>query len=233
MDKKNSVLEAILRQGMLPLFYHDDALEATAIVKTLYQAGIRVFEFTNRGDKAAEVFAALLTVRDQDMPGLFLGIGTVKTVDEANVFVSLRADFVVSPTINPTVGDVVHAAGLLWIPGCMTPTEIYTAQQHGAALIKLFPANVLGPGFMSAIKELFRGQLFIPTGGVDIEINNLKSWFDAGVCAVGMGSKLINPKDTKDLKEKTISALDLIKQARKNFHDLSGSSTDMKVLDDH
>lgn len=214
MDKKNSVLQAIVQQGMLPLCYHDDAAQVIAIVNTLYQAGVRVFEFTNRGANAAEVFAALLKARDADMPELYLGIGTIKATEEAVVFLDLGADFVVSPTINPAVGNLVHAAGLLWIPGCMTPTEIYTAQQHGAALIKLFPANILGPGFMSAIKELFKGQLFIPTGGVDIEINNLKSWFDAGVCAVGMGSKLIDPKDTTALSDKTILALDLIKQAR-------------------
>lgn len=214
MDKKNSVLQVIVQQGMLPLCYHNESAQVIAIVNTLYQAGVRVFEFTNRGDKAEEVFATLLKARDERMPELYLGIGTIKTVDEAAVFLKLGADFVVSPTMNAAVGERVHAAGLLWIPGCMTPTEIYTAQQHGAALIKLFPANILGPGFMSAIKDLFKGQLFIPTGGVDIELNNLKSWFDAGVCAVGMGSKLIDPKDTIGLSDKTRAALDLIKQAR-------------------
>lgn len=81
---------------------------------------------------------------------------------------------------------------MLWIPGCMTPTEIYTAQCNDAALIKLFPANILGPAFLSSIKELFRDQLFMPTGGVELEANNISTWFRAGVCAVGMGSKLIS-----------------------------------------
>ncbi|HAK28612.1 MAG TPA: bifunctional 4-hydroxy-2-oxoglutarate aldolase/2-dehydro-3-deoxy-phosphogluconate aldolase, partial [Sphingobacterium sp.] len=101
-----------------------------------------------------------------------------------------------------------------WIPGCMTPTEIYTAQQQQAALIKLFPANILGPAFMSSIRDLFKGQNFIPTGGVDIEIENLKAWFRSGVCAVGMGSKLIDPKDTSNLFENTQKALDLVSKAR-------------------
>ena len=72
---------------------------------------------------------------------------------------------------------------MLWIPGCMTPTEIHVAQQHGAALIKLFPGNILGPGFMTAIKDLFPGQLFIPTGGVDMNHENINAWFQRrGLC---------------------------------------------------
>jgi len=214
MSKKKIVLDAILQQGILPLFYHDNVDESIELVKMLYNAGIRVFEFTNRGDKAEVVFKELLSIRDQEMPGLYLGIGTIKSVKEATLFIALGADFIVSPIVNPAVGRLVNEAGLLWIPGCMTPTEIYTAQEHEAALIKLFPANILGPGFMAAIKDLFKGQLFIPTGGVDIEINNLTAWFQAGVCAVGMGSKLIDPKRTDGLTERTVLALSLVNQAR-------------------
>lgn len=227
MNRKDIVLGAIQQQGMLPLFYHHDTKESIAIVKTLYESGIRVFEFTNRGEEAAAVFAGLLAARDLEMPGLYLGIGTIKDTREAEIFINLGADFVVSPTINPAVGEMVHAAGLLWIPGCMTPTEIYTAQRYDAALIKLFPANILGPGFMSAIKELFKGQLFIPTGGVDLEIGNLKSWFDAGVCAVGMGSKLINPRNTAGLSEQTTKALEMIQQVRNaDYSPVKGTESD-------
>ena len=96
---------------------------------------------------------------------------------------------------------------------------ISQAQNIGALLIKLFPANILGPGFMGAIRELFQGQNFVPTGGVEIEENNLKTWFKSGVCAVGMGSKMITKeildnKDLKTLKENAEKALSLIKQSR-------------------
>ncbi len=214
MTKRNDVLEAIQQQGMLPLFYHAQAQESVAIVQTLYANGIRVFEFTNRGEQALEVFKVLLAARDKDMPGLYLGIGTIKTAQQAQDFIDAGADFIVAPTINTQVGELTHQAGLLWVPGCMTPTEIALAQQAGAGLIKLFPANILGPGFLSAIRELFKGQLFMPTGGVDLEIGNLSAWFKAGVCAVGMGSKLIDPKDTSELAQKTKQALDLVRQAR-------------------
>ncbi|PRD53723.1 bifunctional 4-hydroxy-2-oxoglutarate aldolase/2-dehydro-3-deoxy-phosphogluconate aldolase [Sphingobacterium gobiense] len=214
MGKRKEVLDAILKQGMLPLFFHTDVQESIAIVKTLYASGIRVFEFTNRGDEAKRVFKALIDARNEEMPDLQLGIGTIKTNTEAEKFISLGADFIVAPIVTPEVGDLTHSHDLLWIPGCMTPTEIAFAQQNKASLIKLFPANVLGPGFVSAIKELFKGQLFIPTGGVDLEIENLKSWFNAGVCAVGMGSKLINPNNTEGLAEKTQQALQLVEQAK-------------------
>lgn len=214
MTKRKEILDAILAQGMLPLFFHTDAQASVDIVQTLYTAGIRVFEFTNRGAEALEVFKALVDARNDRMPGLHLGIGTIKNTLEAQQFIDLGADFLVAPIVTPAVGKLVHDKGLLWIPGCMTPTEIALAQEEGASLIKLFPANILGPGFLSAIRELFKGQLFIPTGGVDLEIENLKSWFKAGVCAVGMGSKLIDPKQTAGLAERTQQALALVKQAQ-------------------
>ncbi|APU94954.1 MULTISPECIES: bifunctional 4-hydroxy-2-oxoglutarate aldolase/2-dehydro-3-deoxy-phosphogluconate aldolase [Sphingobacterium] len=214
MNLKEIVLEKIIAQGTLPLFFHHDKAESIEILRTLYQAGIRVFEFTNRGPEALDVFESLVAARNLDMPDLYLGIGTIKSVDEAQQFLQIGADFIVSPIVNPLVGSLVHEQHKLWIPGCMTPTEIYTAQQQEAALIKLFPANILGPAFMSSIRELFKGQKFMPTGGVEIEMENLKAWFKSGVCAVGMGSKLIDPKDTSNLFENTKKALEFVSKAR-------------------
>ncbi len=214
MNLKEIVLEKIIAQGTLPLFFHHDKAESIEILRTLYQAGIRVFEFTNRGPEALDVFESLVAARNLEMPDLYLGIGTIKSVDEAQQFLQIGADFIVSPIVNPLVGSLVHEQHKLWIPGCMTPTEIYTAQQQEAALIKLFPANILGPAFMSSIRELFKGQKFMPTGGVEIEMENLKAWFKSGVCAVGMGSKLIDPKDTSNLFENTKKALEFVSKAR-------------------
>ncbi|WP_313269308.1 bifunctional 4-hydroxy-2-oxoglutarate aldolase/2-dehydro-3-deoxy-phosphogluconate aldolase [Sphingobacterium sp.] len=214
MNLKEIVLDKIIEQGTLPLFFHHDKAESIEILQTLYRAGIRVFEFTNRGPEALAVFERLIATRDLEMPDLYLGIGTIKSVDEAQQFLQIGADFIVSPIVNPLVGSLVHEQHKLWIPGCMTPTEIYTAQQQEAALIKLFPANILGPAFMSSIRDLFKGQKFMPTGGVEIEMENLKAWFKSGVCAVGMGSKLIDPKNTVNLFENTKKALDFVSKAR-------------------
>lgn len=112
-------------------------------------------------------------------------------------------------------------AGLLWIPGCMTPTEIFLAQENQAALIKLFPANILGEAFLTSIKELFPGQLFIPTGGVELTKENLTGWFKAGVSAVGLGSKLISKKV---MEEKLYAELF---SATKEAHELVNSCKSM------
>jgi 2-dehydro-3-deoxyphosphogluconate aldolase/(4S)-4-hydroxy-2-oxoglutarate aldolase len=129
-----------------------------------------------------------------------LGVGTIKSVTDAEQFISAGADFIVCPIVNVEVARLVHKHELLWIPGCMTPTEIFKAESNGAALVKIFPGNILGPSFIAAIKELFPQILFMPTGGVEINKENLLAWFNAGVCAVGIGSKLIS-KSSLDNRE--------------------------------
>lgn len=212
------MLSSILSQGMLPLFFYEDAVVSLEIVRTLYTAGIRAIEYTNRGKEALDNFKAIKKVVNREMPELYFGIGTVKNVSDAEAFIDIGADFIVAPIVNPEVGKVAHKHKLLWIPGCMTPTEIYLAQKNGADLIKIFPANVVGAGFISSIRELFPGQLFMPTGGVELEAKNISGWFHAGACAVGMGSKLISKKimdkrQYDQLHADTLKAVELVKAA--------------------
>jgi len=219
MKTKQEVLDSIVAQGMLPLFFYKDAEVSVEITRTLYKAGVRVFEYTNRGEAALENFKQLKEVQQNEMPDLHLGIGTIKSVHEADAFINAGADFLVSPIVNPEVAKMAHDRNMLWIPGCMTPTEIYTAQCNDAALIKLFPANILGPAFLSSIKELFRDQLFMPTGGVELEAGNISTWFKAGVCAVGMGSKLISKQVLEEklydqLYTDTQTAIQLVQTSR-------------------
>ncbi|MGV3540971.1 MAG: bifunctional 4-hydroxy-2-oxoglutarate aldolase/2-dehydro-3-deoxy-phosphogluconate aldolase [Rufibacter sp.] len=218
MQTKEKALQAIVEQGLLPLFFYEDPEVSLEIVKTLYKAGIRTLEYTNRGPAALENFK-FLKKELKDLQDLHLGIGTIKTVQEAEAFLAADADYIVAPIVSPEVGSLVKEAGMLWIPGCFTPTEIHTAQQYGAALIKIFPANIVGPAFISSIKELFPGQLFMPTGGVEMEEANLKGWFTAGVCAVGMGSKLISKEVLAQrlydqLHSQTTLALQLVQTSR-------------------
>jgi 2-dehydro-3-deoxyphosphogluconate aldolase/(4S)-4-hydroxy-2-oxoglutarate aldolase len=220
MQTKESALQTILEQGLLPLFFYENPEISHEIVKTLYKAGIRTLEYTNRGPAALENFRYLKQELGQVYTDLHLGIGTIKTTAEAQAFIEAGADYIVCPIVNPEVGNLTHEAGMLWIPGCFTPTEIYTAQQHQAALIKIFPANVLGPAYVSSIKELFAGQLFMPTGGVEIDQDNISTWFKSGVCAVGMGSKLISKdilenRDYAKLEELTRQAIEIVKTVRK------------------
>jgi len=212
MNDKKVILQSILAQGILPLFYWESPSVCLEVIRTLYRAGVRAVEYTNRGTAALDNFIMLKKTLAKESPDLYLGIGTIKSKAEAEAFIAAGADFIVAPIINPEVGEVAAKAGLLWIPGCMTPSEIYKAQEHKAAVIKIFPANILGPEFVSSIKELFQGQMFIPTGGVEIEENNIRSWIKAGVCAVGLGSRLISKEillneNYELLYEKTMVAL--------------------------
>ena len=192
MNRREKTLELIKNQAMLPLFYHDSSETSIQLLKALYLGGGRLIEYTNRGSNALENFAQLRKVIDNELPGMELGIGTIRTVQEAEAFISAGADFIVCPVINKEIADVAHKHNMLWIPGCMTPTEIDMAEKSGAALVKIFPGNILGPSYISAVKDIFQKLLFMPTGGVEPTISNLEAWFKAGVCAVGMGRKLIN-----------------------------------------
>ncbi|HYE56301.1 MAG TPA: bifunctional 4-hydroxy-2-oxoglutarate aldolase/2-dehydro-3-deoxy-phosphogluconate aldolase [Chitinophagaceae bacterium] len=207
MHKQESALNGLLQQRLLPLYYNDDALVSIRILEALYEAGIRLVEYTNRGANALTNFTAMKKAAEQNMKDVQLGIGTIKNAEQARSYIDAGADFIVCPTTNAAVGKVTAAAELLWIPGCMTPTEIAEAEAAGAKLVKIFPGNVLGPSFITAVKDLFPGMLFMPTGGVETTNENLKAWFDAGVCAVGMGSKLVSAALVKEKNYAKITQL--------------------------
>ena len=223
MRKRDEALQALLQQKLLPLFYHERAEVSSEVVKALYEAGIRTLEYTNRGEHALDNFKVLRKAVDKSMAGLQLGIGTIKTKKQAKKFIEAGADFIVCPSFNEEVAEVTQEAGLLWVPGCLTTTEIANAEQAGATIVKIFPGNVLGPSYISAIKEIFPDLKFMPTGGVEAEEKNLRSWFNAGVVAVGMGSKLISKEilaqqDYTGLKASTAKALQLIQTVTLQVH---------------
>jgi 2-dehydro-3-deoxyphosphogluconate aldolase/(4S)-4-hydroxy-2-oxoglutarate aldolase len=230
MNDKKIILQTILGQGILPLFYWESPSVCLKVVQTLYRAGVRAVEYTNRGTAALDNFVMLKKTLASGAPDLYLGIGTIKSAKEADAFVRAGADFLVAPIVNPEVAAVAQSADLLWIPGCMTPTEIYRAQELSAEIVKIFPANILGPEFVSSIRELFQGQLFIPTGGVEIDEDNIRSWVRAGVSAVGLGSRLISKEilqneDYDLLYNKTLEAL---KIARAVLHGHTGHNNEKK-----
>lgn len=192
MEREQQIIMQLKQQGVLPLFYHSDQKTCLEVTKALYDAGIRIIEFTNRGEAALENFKALVAARNESMKDLLLATGTIRTAEQASKFIEAGADFLVSPVFDAAVCDIAYMNKVLWIPGCMTPTEIHIAENAGCRLVKLFPGNVLGPSFVSGIKELFPAMEFMPTGGVEVNKENISEWFNAGVCAVGLGSKLIS-----------------------------------------
>jgi len=189
---KDAILQGLSQAGVLPLFYDNNQLLCERILQTLYDAGIRYVEFTNRGDQALTNFSALVRAKER-MPGLCLGVGTIHDADQAAAFLNLGAEFIISPFFNASVADFTYMHKVLWMPGCMTPTEIHHAVLHGCEMVKLFPGDILGPDFVKAIKPLFKELKFVVTGGVTPDVSSIQSWLSAGVHVVGMGSKLIQP----------------------------------------
>ena len=220
MTTKQTVTDVILQQGILPLYYNSDETVSVEVLRAIYRAGVKAVEYTNRGEAALKNFKKLVEVRNNEMPGLLLGVGTIKNVQHAESYVNAGADFLVSPGFVPEVVDYANSKDIFYAPGCMTPGEIIAAENKGITFIKLFPGNLLGPEFVSSIKDIFPKLLFMPTGGVDTTKENIETWFKAGVCAVGMGSKLISKKlmeqkDYSTIEKLTKEVLETIQSIKK------------------
>jgi 2-dehydro-3-deoxyphosphogluconate aldolase/(4S)-4-hydroxy-2-oxoglutarate aldolase len=219
MSRTHRVSDAIVAQGILPLYFNPSEEVSLETLKAIYRAGIKAVEYTNRGEAALANFKSMVAVRDAEMPGLLMGVGTIKNLQQAKDYLAAGADFLVSPGFVPEVAAHCVAGDVFYAPGCMTPTEIIAAENAGIHFIKLFPGNMLGPEFLSSIKEIFPKLLFMPTGGVDTTRENISAWFKSGVCAVGMGSKLISKKlmearDYAAMEADTRTVLEIIHAVR-------------------
>ncbi len=207
-------------QGMVPLFYHADVEVAKKVLHALYNGGARLLEFTNRGDYAHEVFAELYKHAAKEMPDMMLGIGSVTDGGTASLYMQLGANFIVTPVLREDIAIVCNRRKVLWSPGCGSLTEIARAEELGCEIVKLFPGSVYGPKMVKSAIAPQPWTNIMPTGGVSPDPENLKSWFDAGVYCVGMGSKLMlkdasGSFDYKGIQQLTKQALRTIAEIRK------------------
>ncbi len=205
--------------GLVPLFYHPDVSLGKNVLKACYDGGARLLEFTARGDFAFEVFSELNKYALKELPGMIMGVGSITDAGAASLFLQMGANFIVTPSLREDIAIVCNRRKVMWSPGCGSLTEINRAEELGCEIIKLFPGDIYGPGFVKAIKGPQPWTSIMPTGGVSTEESNIKSWFDAGVTCVGMGSQLISKeildkKDFKGLENKVKEALALIKKSR-------------------
>ena len=180
--------------GMMPIFFHPDEQVCLELVKAAYEGGVRVIEMVNRGKEVKAIFPKVKELVGQ-LPGMYLGVGTIYHPEEAQLFLDLGAEFIVAPVMNPALGKYCAEVGVPWIPGCGTVSEIFFAQELGAELVKMYPANLLTPSFISAVHAVMPKIELIPTGGVEPTLPSIKSWFDAGALCVGMGSQLFRKED--------------------------------------
>jgi 2-dehydro-3-deoxyphosphogluconate aldolase/(4S)-4-hydroxy-2-oxoglutarate aldolase len=190
MLSSQDVLAQVLAAPLVPVFFHADAAYAQSIVRACYAGGIRVFEFTNRGANAFEVFQELAKLTQSDCPDLVLGIGTIYNAGDAERFIAAGAAFIVQPVTTTDVAEACQRHDVAWVPGAMTLNEIYNATQLGAQLVKVFPGNAVGPDYIKALRGPMPSVKLMVTGGVEATEASLSEWFGAGINVVGIGSQL-------------------------------------------
>jgi len=217
---KLQILSVMQETGMVPVFYSNDLEVAKNVVKACYAGGVRAFEFTNRGEFAHEVFGELVKFAAKECPEMIMGIGSIVDAPTAALYIQLGANFIVGPLFNPEIAKVANRRLVAYAPGCATVSEVGYAQEAGCDLCKVFPGDVVGPGFVKGLKAPMPWSNLMVTGGVKPEEANLKGWFDAGVTCVGMGSNLfpadmIKAADWDGITALCADALEIIKRVRK------------------
>ncbi|MDV7698960.1 bifunctional 4-hydroxy-2-oxoglutarate aldolase/2-dehydro-3-deoxy-phosphogluconate aldolase [Chryseobacterium soli] len=209
--------------GIVPVFYHADAQVSKNIVKACYDGGARVFEFTNRGEYAHEVFTELTKYAAKELPEMMLGVGSVVDAGTASLYIQNGTNFIVSPLLNADMAKVCNRRKISWMPGCGSVSEISYAEELGAEIVKIFPASqVGGPEFIKAVKGPMPWSNIMPTGGVLPTKENLSQWISAGAFCVGLGSQLFvknenGEYDYEKITETVANSIQIIKELRESL----------------
>jgi len=218
--RRIEVFQAMEKSGLVPVYFHSNIEICKKVTKAVYDGGLRVFEFVNRGDFAHHVFSELNKYALTELPGMIIGAGSIVDAPTTAIYIQEGANFIVSPLLNAEMAKICNRRKILWVPGCGSLSEINYAEELGAEICKIFPAaQVGGPEFVKNIKGPCPWTSIMPTGGVEPTDDNLKKWFDAGVSCVGMGSQLFNKTDIEsgnfaNITKKTQQVLELINKIR-------------------
>lgn len=212
--------QRILDEGLLPVFNHHDA-EATCLVADAVAAGgVGVFEFTNRADHAIDVFQALSIHCAKELPNLIIGAGSIIDEATAAIYISRGANFIVGPSFHTGVARLCNRRKIAYIPGCQTATEIATAEELGAEIVKFFPARAGGgPDFIRQILGPSPWSRLLPTSLGEVSAEAIAAWFEAGACAVGIGRELMPPEfvetgDRGAITRRTTEIREMVRRAK-------------------
>lgn len=216
---KHNVVGEILEIGLLPVFYNKDIKIAENIVRSCAEGGARVIEFTNRGDLAYEVFSDLVKWSKKELPDVILGAGTIFDTATADLFINCGANLIVGPIFNPDVAKICNRRKVTYIPGCMTPSEISTAENAGVDIVKVFPGSVVGTEFIKAVLGPCPWFRLMPSGGVEVNRQNIYNWIKAGASTLNIGTNLIRKDlikagDFNGIKNLVEQCIAWIKEAR-------------------
>lgn len=215
------VYRQMLETGIIPIFYHSDIELCKSVITVCYQAGLRIFEFTNRGDFAHETFGELNRFVMKELPDMILGTGSVTDEPTAVLYMQLGSNFIVSPLLDEATARACNRRKVAWIPGTGSVTEISKAEELGAEIIKIFPGGAVGgPRFIAAVKGPMPWVSLMPTSGVEPTEESIKAWLENGAVCVGLGSQLftkdiLQNRNWEKLEAQIRQTLDWIKKYRK------------------
>jgi 2-dehydro-3-deoxyphosphogluconate aldolase/(4S)-4-hydroxy-2-oxoglutarate aldolase len=199
----------IVESGLVAVVRADSSDEAMRIAEACELGGIAAIEITLTVPGALRVIEDLAARSGS----ILIGAGTVLDSQTARLAILAGAQFVVSPALNEATGRLCHRYGIPWMPGAQTVREIVEAMELGADIVKLFPGEVLGPGFIRAVKGPLPQASLMPTGGVTLE--NAAEWIHAGAVALGVGGSLTKGAKTDDFQSITDLARRFAEQIRK------------------
>ena len=206
MDSKENILRVIIDCGVVAVVRVGSAREALEVCPAIARGGVKPVEVTMTVPNAIDVIKEFKsTVKDE----VLVGAGTVLDPETARAAILAGVDYIVTPTLNLKVIEMCHRYGIVVIPGAFTPTEILTAWEAGADIVKVFPAGVAGPQYLKDIKGPLPQVRLLPTGGVTLE--NTPDFIKAGAVAVAVGTALVDKKLVAEKK------FDLITERARQF----------------
>jgi 2-dehydro-3-deoxyphosphogluconate aldolase/(4S)-4-hydroxy-2-oxoglutarate aldolase len=213
--RKEEIVAKLREVGLVPVLRAESEEQALAIAAAIADGGVTVLEITMTVPGAVRVMARLTKER----PDLLIGAGTVLDAETARVCMLEGAQFVVSPALNLRTIEMCHRYSIPVLPGALTPTEVVTAWQAGADVIKVFPASAMGGAkYLKTLKAPLPQVEMIPTGGVSLE--TAKEFLEAGAFALGVGADLVDPKaiaagQPEKITESTKKYLEIVREFRR------------------
>jgi len=215
--EKREVLNQMINEGLIPVIRVASASEAMDVADAIKEGGVGFIEITMSVQGAIDVIKELTQKYKEE---IIMGAGTVLDSETGRAALLAGAQFIVSPTLNLDLIQLAHRYSAVVIPGAMTPTEILTAWNAGADMVKVFPAAQLGgPEYIKALRGPLPQVLLVPTGGVNLQ--NAGAFIKAGATLLGVGGELVDKKAIKERKfhiltENTRAFLKSIQEARRS-----------------
>ena len=200
--------------GVVAVIRLHDSSKLRTVVQALAAGGVKALEVTMTVPRAIELIGEIAPTLP---PDFVIGAGTVVDPDTAHAAILAGARFIVGPVLRPAVIDLCHRYDTAVMPGCFSPTEILTAWEAGADVVKVFPATALGPSYFKDLRGPLPHLKLMPTGGVSLE--NAGDWIRAGAVAIGVGTALVDVKlvaagDFAAITERARRFVDAVRAAR-------------------